>query len=91
MSSNLPSPHLHAWSYQYTRLVRLFLSAPFLYNFPVISFPCPRSFIVGSIDHPDEGWIDGTAIVIAILLVRYVFIAREFSLLLAVEVCLSSF
>jgi calcium-translocating P-type ATPase len=30
------------------------------------------SFIVGLIEHPSEGWIDGTAIVIAILLVAFV-------------------
>ena len=30
------------------------------------------SFIVGYIDHPDKGWIDGTAIAIAIVLVAFV-------------------
>lgn len=32
------------------------------------------SFVVGLIDHPEEGWIDGTAIVIAILLVSWLIL-----------------
>ena len=55
------------------------------------------SFIVGLVEHPTDGWIDGTAIVIAILLVAFVTATNnykkelQFRALRQVEPCIGDY